>query len=290
MIEELLAGAGCAAAAAVGQGPDVTLEAFAGGAGPHTRWDLASLTKVLATVPAVLRLEIALGDRLDAHVPELRGAAAGAASVEQLLAHTAGLPAAVGAGEIAQTAAVSAPGTEVRYSDAGYVALGLLVQAAADEPLAAAFERHVSAPLALRETAFGGPVHDPTARRLGGLAGHAGMFASLIDVSALARAWLEDDAWIPAERRDAALQPHTDPLPGGRRGLGWCLHPDEFHCAPGGWVSHTGYTGTSIALDPATRRWAVLLTDLLPDGDDATRIVALRRQFHALAAAVGWIA
>lgn len=336
---ELAAGRCRGAALAWGRGETAfgTVLAGAGGGGPvtaATRWDLASLTKVLATVPALLRLvaarELTLDARLGDLLPELAAAPAAGATVEQLLAHVSGLPAeAAPPTHAAPAPAASAhddsppdsalalvaaapcerPAT-VRYSDVGFLALGAIVERLDGRPLAQALAAATVAPLGLRDTSFGsapasrtvptgaplagGPprqrTHDPVARRLGGTGGHAGMFGSLRDVVALVQAWLADDAWIAPALRERAWRCHSGARPGGRRGLGWCLPGDDFHCARRGWapsaVSHTGFTGTSVVLDPPTGAWCVLLTDLLPVGGDASAIVRLRLDVHELVGGV----
>lgn len=286
-----------------------------------TRWDLASLTKVLATVPAVLRLvaggELSLSAPLGELLPELTGAPVAGATVEQLLAHVSGLPAEaalppgvapVSALELVAAATPQAPAV-VRYSDVGYLALGAVVERLAGRPLDVALTAAVCTPLGLRESGFGGApaelaaptgaprsadgrrslTHDPTARRIGGVGGHAGMFASLHDVVALVRGWLLDDHWIAPALRARAWRCASGDRPGGRRGLGWCLAGDAFHCARAGWppsaVSHTGFTGTSVLLDPPSGAWCALLTDLLPVAGDASAIVRLRLDVHELVGA-----
>ena len=281
----------------------------------RTRWDLASLTKVLATVPTVLQLVDERRLRLDMPVsdvlPQVGSLAGGEATIAQLLSHQGGFapepPRHAGSMLEAVLAAEQVPpGHAVVYSDVGYLALAVAIERIEGAPLDHVFARRVVDALGLQDTTFGhapctatastgvaceGDVvlaHDPTAQALG-TCGHAGMFASLNDVIAMAKRWIAPDGWMAAPTVRRAFQTQTTGLPGGRRGLGWSLEGDPFHCAPTGWdpgaASHSGYTGTSVTVSRATRAWAVLLTNCLPRGGDAGPIIRLRRSFHQLVAA-----
>ena len=197
------------------------------------------------------------------------------------------------------------PGSGVAYSDPGFMLLGEVVAAVAGEPLDAAVRRLVTGPLGLTATGFrpNGParrfaaterrgdgtawtgiVHDENARLMGGVAGHAGLFASADDLARFAAWWVsDDDAVVPAALRRAAATCQTGDL-GGRRGYGWACPGDAFDTLGGRWpptaVSHTGFTGTSLALDPASGLWLVLLTNAVHAGRDAAPIQALRRAVH----------
>jgi CubicO group peptidase (beta-lactamase class C family) len=131
-----------------------------------------------------------------------------------------------------------------------------------------------------------GVVHDENARLMGGVAGHAGLFATAADLARFAAWWVsEDDTAVPAGLRRAAATCQTGEA-GGRRGYGWTCAGDAFDFLRGHWpptaVSHTGFTGTSLALDPATGRWLVLLTNAVHFGRDAIAVQALRRAVHAV--------
>jgi CubicO group peptidase (beta-lactamase class C family) len=134
-------------------------------------------------------------------------------------------------------------------------------------------------------TPWAGVVHDENARLMGGVAGHAGLFAPVADLETFAAWWAgEDDVAVPARLRREAERLQTAGLD-GCRGLGWVRQGDRYDILRGTWppgsVSHTGFTGTSLAVDPATGTWAVLLTNAVHFGRDPERIRALRRQFHA---------
>jgi CubicO group peptidase (beta-lactamase class C family) len=129
-------------------------------------------------------------------------------------------------------------------------------------------------------------VHDENARLMGGVAGHAGLFAPAADLARFAAWWVSDsDAVVPAALRRSATTCQTEGL-GGHRGFGWACRGDDFDILDGLWpptaVSHTGFTGTSLALDPPTGLWVVLLTNAVHAGRDPAAVKALRRDVHAV--------
>ena len=293
-----------------------------------TVFDLASLTKVVATTTVTLALagrsELGLADLVADYLPGFAACRDAGVTVAHLLTHTSGLPGsrqfdrwcgsrAALLGELGLTSLEAPPGTRVRYSDPGFITLGEVVAAAAGEPLEAAVRRLVTVPLGLASatfrpngsahhfaatetrgdgTAWTGVVHDENARLMGGVAGHAGLFATAQDLARFAAWWVsDDDTAVPARLRRDATACQTEGAgqtgdAGGRRGYGWSCAGDAFDILGGHWppsaVSHTGFTGTSLALDPATGRWLVLLTNAVHFGRDATAIVALRRAVHAV--------
>jgi len=329
------------AVAIAGQGQDTLGQWTAGQAdalrgrpmGPDTVFDLASLTKVVATTTAALALagqgRLGLDDQVADYLPGFAACRDAGVTVAHLLTHTSGLPGSrqfyrwCGSRadllrELGLTALEAPPGTRVRYSDPGFIALGEVVAAAAGEPLEVTVRRTVTGPLGLASvtfrpngpahhfaatetrgdgTAWTGVVHDENARLMGGVAGHAGLFATARDLARFAAWWVsDDDAVVPVRLRRAATTCQTGDAgqtrdagqtgdAGGRRGYGWTCGGDAFDILGGHWpptaVSHTGFTGTSLALDPASGRWLVLLTNAVHFGRDATAIVALRRAVHA---------
>jgi CubicO group peptidase (beta-lactamase class C family) len=134
-------------------------------------------------------------------------------------------------------------------------------------------------------TSWTGVVHDENGRLMGGVAGHAGLFAPVTDLAAFAAWWVEeDDLAVPARLRREAERLQTPGLD-GCRGLGWVRQGDPYHILRGTWppdsVSHTGFTGTSLAIDTETGTWAVLLTNAVHFGRHPEAIRTLRREFHA---------
>jgi CubicO group peptidase (beta-lactamase class C family) len=336
LLDEAVAGGGIPGAVAVtGRGP-VTLGRRAAGLADVTAgrpvkadtiFDLASLTKVVATTTVTLALagrgELRLGDPVAGYLPDAQACRDGHVTIAHLLTHASGLPGsrtfyrwcgsrAELLRDLHQTPLDEPPGSRVAYSDLGFMLLGEVVAAVAGEPLDAAVRRLVTGPLGLTATdfrpngpaarfaatecrsdgtAWTGTVHDENARLLGGVAGHAGLFAPAADLARFAAWWVSaEDAVVPAALRRAAATCQTGSL-GGRRGYGWACSGDAFDILGGRWpptaVSHTGFTGTSLALDPASGVWAVLLTNAVHAGRDATAVKALRRAVHE---AVGFTA
>ena len=228
---------------------------------PETRFDLASLTKPLAT--ALCAMKLAEQGRLDLHAPVADRLPAfgthgkGAITPAHLLTHTAGLipdnaladyrdgPAAAWAA-ICDLKPSAAPGERFRYSDVGFLALGKLVEQVAGAPLDRYARDAVYGPLGLERTGFNPPaaaraetapterrdgrwlrgeVHDPRAAALGGVAGHAGLFSTADDLATLARTLLNEGV---APNGARLFKPETvrtmtasRVVPGGRRTYGW---------------------------------------------------------------------
>lgn len=329
-------GAVPAAVLAVGRGAQEPWSLYYAGStrsGPQGRavtadtvFDLASLTKVVATTPCALRLADAGELDLDApvvrYLPEFTGEGGdrGRVTPRHLLTHTSGLPAhrllyeLPGGAEEKLAAAiaeplVARPGTSVCYSDLGFILLGELVAKLTGTALDAAARELVFAPLGMTQTGYLptapperfaateprpdtglpqiGVVHDENAEALGGVAGHAGVFGTVGDlVRYLRDGWLAEDSPIlsPGIRRQAVACQSAQ-ADDGRRGLGWSLAGDRWDHMTAAWpdgrAGHTGFTGTSLAFDPASGLWTVLLTNAVHLGRDHSGIVLLRRTVHA---------
>ncbi|MGH3295494.1 MAG: serine hydrolase domain-containing protein [Trebonia sp.] len=327
------------AVAAVGRGP-VTLSTWVTGRADTTQatsrpmtagtlFDLASLTKVVTTT-TVLALagggRLGLDDPAARYLPGFTALRDGPVTIRHLLTHTSGLPDTRKfyqwcasrqemLRDLFATPLQAPPGTQVTYSDLGFLALGEIVAAITGEPLDAVVRDLVTAPLGMTSTGYfpladadravapdkfaaterradgtpwNGVVHDENARLMGGVAGHAGLFSVAADLATFCAWWVGDsDVPVPARLRREAESPQTAGL-GGSRGLGWVRGGDRFDILGGSWpasaVSHTGFTGTSLALDSPSGTWAVLLTNSVHFGRDATAVKALRREFHAAVA------
>lgn len=292
-----------------------------------TAFDLASLTKVVATTPAVLRLhdagELGIDDPVSRYLPAYAEGAKADVTLRHLLTHSAGLPAhrlfyEVPGTPLSRMAAAQAepltapPGTRVEYSDISFILLGAIVAKVAGQSLEHAARDLVFAPLGMHGTGYlpdpgrvfaatepdpvtgepkSGVVHDENADSLGGVAGHAGLFAPIGDLVRYVQAgWLAQDSdFLSPATRAAATTSWTTGLD-GRRGLGWTLAEDRWDHMTAAWprtrAGHTGFTGTSVALDPADGLWTVLLTNAVHLGRDHAGIVLLRRTVHA--AIAGW--
>jgi CubicO group peptidase (beta-lactamase class C family) len=285
-----------------------------------TLFDLASLTKVVATLPVILQLdelgELALEDRVSAILPAFRGEGRELITVRQLLTHTGGLPpeikfwqlyADVEQAEAAlfATPLQAPPGRRVIYSDLGFMLLGRVAETVTGRTLETCVRELVTEPLGMTRTGFRpagqqareaaatelrpdgtavvGVVHDENAQFFGGVSGHAGLFAPAGDMARyLAGAWLSGDL-LSAETRAQACRLQTAGLD-GRRGLGWVLRGDPFDRLGRYWpdtsVTHTGFTGTSLACDPVSGGWAVLLTNDVHFGRNRGTIRGLREAVY----------
>ncbi|MBN2507589.1 MAG: beta-lactamase family protein [Verrucomicrobia bacterium] len=226
-----------------------------------TVFDVASLTKVLATTPAVLRLvergQVRIDDPLRRHLPEFEGDGRDAVTVRHLLTHTSGLLTGISGvpfsgytGAIARALQKNprvSPGSECRYCDANFILLGELVRRLSGQPLDTFVAAEFYRPLGMRDTGFRPPaelrpriapttrtadgflrgrVHDPTTRRMGGVSGHAGVFSTAPDLARFARALLDEGELDGArvlrpESVRAMTRVQTPDNLVARRGLGW---------------------------------------------------------------------
>jgi CubicO group peptidase (beta-lactamase class C family) len=288
----------------------------------ETVYDLASLTKVVGTTTAVMLLvedgKMRLDDRAASYLPEFAGGGKEYVTIRQLLTHTAGLAAgtdvpsglsrADALAHVLRTPLVTYPGGRMEYSDLSAVVLFAAAERAAGEPLYHLLDRRVFAPLGMTSTSyvfgpegctrcagtsrssgdtFRGRVHDPIARRLGGIAGNAGLFSTAHDMARFA-AMLASGGELGGTRifRESTVRQFAMRQPGaGTRALGWDTPPPGGGGAAGARIStiafgHTGYTGTSLWIDPERGTWVVLLTNRTYDGEDNNRMQALRRAVH----------
>jgi CubicO group peptidase (beta-lactamase class C family) len=262
----------------------------------RTMYDLASLTKVVATTAAAMVLvdhgKLRLDERVTHYLPRFRGGAKGEVTIRDLLMHRSGLPAGRdlprGAGPesarnaVLATSLVHAPGSEYEYSDLGFDVLGFVLERITHDRLDQFVRRTVYTPLRMRSTMFRPPpslhgriaptetavapgeVQDPTARALGGVAGNSGLFSTASDLAVFAQLMLDGGA---AGRRrlfaDGIVRTFTKPGPEWR-GLGWETCPGGGSC--GQYLSarafgHTGFTGTSMWIDPESGLIVIVLTN-----------------------------
>jgi len=297
-----------------------------------TLFDIASLTKVVATTPALLQLmergRLNLDDPVVKHWPRFRGYGKERITVRQLLTHYSGLRASLpikknwsdsdsALEKIASEKPLHPPDSQFLYSDMNFIILGELVRRISGKPFPEYCRDQVFHPLDMKNTLFLPPpsmhgrlaptrednlgkVHDPVALRMGGFAGHAGVFSTADDLGLFAQAIL--GGGVSAGQR--ILSPHTvetmvlpqspvDKIP--RRGLGWAIHspsdsnggPNWSGCLPPGSFGHKGYTGTMIWIDPVSQTYLIILTNrVYPTGKAGQE--SLRDQvFSLLAQATG---
>jgi CubicO group peptidase (beta-lactamase class C family) len=262
----------------------VLAEAVRGAAG-DAWWDLASLTKVLVTLPEVLDLFADPSVPLASVWARAAGHPIGAATVAELLSHRAGLPATVrfyerlsGSEAIVEAALRTElhHQTSAVYSDIGFLLLGALVQDLTRTPLAALAERrsglHMAAPpgpavpteqCPTRGRLIAGEVHDENAWAMGGSAGHAGGFGTLALVTRAAQGWLGERVVSP-EMHERARTAWSTGAAGERFGLGWWLTPTRGlggpNPGPDGY-GHSGFVGNRIWIEPGRGYGVVILSN-----------------------------
>ena len=293
-----------------------------------TIFDVASLTKILATTPAIMRLvesgQVKLDDSIDHYFPEFAAAVTNHVSIRLMLTHTSGLPPGIelashwsgyemGIQKACAVKFASTPGAKFTYSDVNFILLGELVRRVSGYPIDEYAHRNFYQPLGMVDTGFRpssnrveriaptervgdqvfrGIVHDPTSRAMGGVAGHAGLFTTASDVARfcrmmLQRGTLDGKTILKPETVDLMTQVQTPPGVTARRGLGWDidspyagLRGSHF---PRGSYGHTGWTGTSLWIDPFSQTFVVFMSNRNHPTEEGT-VGALRAQLSTLAA------
>jgi serine-type D-Ala-D-Ala carboxypeptidase len=270
----------------------------------RTIYDLASLTKVVATTTAIMILwdegKLDLNDRVARFIPEFSEGAKSSVTIRHLLEHRSGLPAGRDLWRIAHSpeearAAVVAtplmkscrPGQCIEYSDLGADLLGFVAEVASGERLDLFLERRVYGPLGMTDTDFRpswtlrdriaptevtsprgyplrGEVHDENAYALGGIAGHAGLFSTATDLSIFAQMMLNRGIYNGVRIvSDSAVRIFTA-RSAGTRALGWDTCGGHGSCGKHlgeRAFGHTGFTGTSLWIDPDREMFVILLTN-----------------------------
>jgi SSS family transporter len=286
-----------------------------------TIFDVASLTKVLATAPAVMQLyeqgRFRLNDPVAQYLPEFAANGKQDITIRQLLTHYSGLPPDVSLDDPWEGKAeglrrafactpVTAPGVQFRYSDINFIVLGALVEKLSGLTLDQYQKRYLAEPLGVEHMQYlppeswrgriaptqydqgvmlRGVVHDPTSRRMGGVAGHAGLFSTAGDVAIYAQNLLDRLAGRPSrfplsqltlEKMTTPAQPATGTA---LRGLGWDIESpyssNRGELFPVGSFGHTGFTGTSLWIDQTSDTYVVFMSNAVyPNGP--TSINAIR--------------
>ena len=304
-----------------------------------TVFDLASLTKVVATTTSVMILveqgRIRLSDRVSSYIPGFERYGKADITIRHLLTHVSGLRPDVDLADLwmgyetaiglaVDEVPTSRPGERFVYSDINFFLLGDIVQRVSGQPLDRFARERIFEPLGMRDTTFNPPaslapriaptesctqygwpcqgpgmamlrgvVHDPTARRMGGVAGHAGVFSTAADLATFCRMLLGGGAFqsarilspLAVEKMTSAASPDLET---NTRGLGWDIDStfssNRGELLPIGSFGHTGFTGTSIWIDPATEMFVVFLSNRVhPDGKGD--VTPLRARVATLAAA-----
>jgi uncharacterized protein YbbC (DUF1343 family)/CubicO group peptidase (beta-lactamase class C family) len=301
-----------------------------------TIFDLASLTKIVATATSIMILvergKVSLADPVALYIPEFGKNGKERITVEQLMTHRAGLPP---DNEIADYVGKTIdplsliyelrpsyePGTRFVYSDVGFIVAAEIIRRMSDKRIDDFSRENIFGPLRMKDTKFldvprdpkyrelskrivnleaallgdriaptenregrwmRGEVHDPRAYEMGGVAGHAGLFSTADDLAIFCQMILNKGQYngvrilapYTVERMVSAQTLPTSQM----RGIGWDINTsfssNRGDLFPVGTFGHTGFTGTSIWLDPATETFVVLLTNRVhPNGKgDVTRL------------------
>ncbi len=291
-----------------------------------TIFDIASLTKVVATTTAVMQLveqgKVRLNDPVVRYIPEFAQNGKRDVTVRELLTHYSGLPQdldlvapwqgrATGYSMAFASPLENPPGARFLYSDINFITLGALVERVSGLPFEQYCERNIFAPLKMAHTRFlppaswlpkiaptqydehnhmlHGVVHDPTARRMGGVAGNAGVFSTADDLSKFAQAILTGGGKIlsplAVEKMTSPQQPPTAQV---LHGLGWDIDTpfssNRGAFLPVGSFGHTGFTGTSMWIDPATQTCIILLANAVHPRGKGSAVALRAKVANAVAA------
>ena len=285
-----------------------------------TIYDLASLTKIIATTSLMLKLvdegRVTLEAPVVRYLPDWKGEGASVITIRHLLSHSSGLAAwrpfykeatdrADARAQLMLVGPTAKPGTRYLYSDMNFMLLGMVAERLTGMRLDSAFQALVARPLRLADTRFlpppallpriapteydpwrqrqlRGEVHDENASRFDGVSGHAGLFATGQDLARVARMWLNGgtlDGLRFASARTVAQFTRVQDSAVSRRALGWetptgsnsaghRLSPRAF--------GHTGFTGTSIWIDPSRNLFVILLTNRVNPSRQNTKIGGVR--------------
>jgi len=283
----------------------------------HTLFDVASLTKVVATLPATLlllsRQQMTVDDKVQTYLPNFKYANI---TIQHLLQHNSGLPADLMPvvkrhhqrdimTEIFSSKVVFQPGKQVLYSDLGMILLGKVIEIVSGRSLSQFVEQEILKPWGMKHTRFQLPdhqqalaastemvdgkfvqgiVHDEKSLLLGGVAGSAGLFSCAEDLAKYAEIWLgltQQDV-LPYEWLELA---HTKTF--RNRGLGFEVWNGDCSssCFARRWskgsFGHTGFTGTSIWMDPVEKAFVIFLTNAVHYGRN-TNMRSIREKLHTL--------
>jgi uncharacterized protein YbbC (DUF1343 family)/CubicO group peptidase (beta-lactamase class C family) len=268
---------------------------------PNTIFDVASLTKVIATTTAVMQLvekgKVSLEDRVAKYWPEFRNNGKEPITIRHLLTHYSGLQPnlslkpewsgyEMALQKIVEERPISPPGNRFVYSDMNFVILGELIQRISGQKLDVYCKDHIFNPLGMKDTCFKpsralynriaptrwngiGKVHDPAAYRMGGVAGHAGLFSTADDLSIFAQTLLDGGSMQNGQILSPLLvekmtMPQSPPDKMPLRGFGWDIDSpfgsNRSELFPVGSYGHRGFTGTGMWIDPISKTYIIILT------------------------------
>ncbi|MGA3078469.1 MAG: exo-beta-N-acetylmuramidase NamZ domain-containing protein [Bryobacteraceae bacterium] len=272
-----------------------------------TIFDLASLTKVVATTSSLMKLfeegRFRLNDRITQYLPEFQEGKS-PITIRNLFTHFSGMPEDLvlnppwsghqtGIHKALTETPKAPPGMHFVYSDINFILLGELVERLGGQTLSDYAREHVFLPLNMRETMFQPPaslipriapterdgangrplrgvVHDETSRYMGGVAGHAGLFSTADDLARFCEMMLHQGEFdgtrlfsaLTVEKFTTPQSPADQPV---LRGLGWDIDSpfsgNRGDLFPIGSYGHTGFTGTSIWIDPVSDTYVILLAN-----------------------------
>jgi CubicO group peptidase (beta-lactamase class C family) len=295
----------------------------------ETLFDVASMTKVLATATSILILveegKLSLTDPVSKYLPRFAQHGKGPINLLQLLTHYSGLRPDLDLDEpwegydtgielAFQEKPISEPGEQFIYSDINYIVLAEIVREVSGRYLNEFSAQRIFSPLGMKKTRFlpparthdqiaptdfrdgqllRGVVHDPSTARMGGISGHAGVFSTVEDTAIFAQMILNSGRYNGVRILSplAVMQMTTPQSPVGAtdwRGLGFDIRTpysgprgDLF---PVGSFGHTGFTGTSLWIDPFTEVFVILFTNRVhPNGEGS--VIALRKRVASVVAA-----
>lgn len=291
-----------------------------------TVYDLASVTKVVVSVALMRMLErgqVTLDDAVSRWFPAYARDAKAKVTLWHVLTHTGGIPGDSGPIMVeggrqaviditAELPLEARPGERVVYSSKGYVLLGAIMEAVEQRGLDEIIEREINQRIGTRflfnpdgglrpriaatewhpkrGRLTWGEVHDETCFRMGGIAGHAGLFGTIDDVHRLGQAMMDESSALIAPSTKQMMTQNQTPTLNLARGLGW--QGKDRHGSPAGDLmslatfGHTGFTGTSLFCDPGSGVVAVLLTNRVHPSRDNIQLLRFRRLFHNVACRV----
>ncbi len=274
----------------------------------NTIFDMASITKVMATTTAVMQLyqegRFRLNDPVSKYLPAFGDNGKKDITIRQVMTHYSGLPPDLdwsqpwsGEQTVYKMAFAvkpeSPPGIRFRYSDINFIVMGALVEKLSGMPLDVYVQKYVFGPMGMKHTRFlppaswdsqiaptqydenhhmlQGVVNDPTSRRMGGVAGHAGLFSDAGDVSIFAQNLLNLLAGRPSEfpltrlTAEKMTTPQNPATGVALRGLGWDIESpfsnNRGELFPVGGFGHTGWTGTDLWMDPWSDSYVIFLSN-----------------------------